>query len=561
MKTLLSLFLVLAICGFLSAQTVLDVPATDEGGNPIINALTKYVVADTNANGEQLHDIYKLERGKTYFYNESPVFQNPITLVADEPGTTDETKPPKILLTTDDAGETPYEHCITTFANLTIKNVAFTTTTIDESYSWANAILLQKDGLRIHLEGCYFELIGWGMLESAVDNTVFILDKCHVRNGTVIPSGDEWCPFFMEIDIGTIDSVIVRNCTFFNLQGSVINIEQQNLVNYLLFDHNTMVNIVKGFSTEINAHLNSTFTNNIFYNVTVHGSLIADVEGGGGDHVPAAVMTVDTLISNEPGADPSTFVMNEADRIMTVKNNAYFFSQEVTDYWADYADSLMPNPWMDTRTQAMFDNDADWPKFEEENNVNVDPGFVNFGGTGDMVKQMRAHRDGGAFGFWGWDPDSVIYPDVHWAFLQWPLPEDFSYSANIPSTDGFHVGSLVYYPTELAQYEENNTSVEKGKTANKPQKFTLEQNYPNPFNPVTTINYTLNVSGDMSLVVYNMLGQKIKTLVNSSKMAAGNHSIKWDGTNDAGRQVSNGVYLYKLETGTEKSIRKMTLLR
>jgi hypothetical protein len=560
MKKLIFLIFVLAISSLVSAQTVLVVPATDESGNPIINALTKYVVADTNANGEQLHDIYKLERGKTYFYNESPVFQNPITLIADEPGTTDETKPPKILITADDAGEIPYEHCITTFADLTIKNIAFTTTSIDESYSWANAILLQSDGLRIKLEGCHFELIGWGMLEAAVENTVFILDKCHIRNGTVIPDGDEWCPFFMEVDVGSLDSVIVRNCTFFNLQGSVINIEQQNLVKYLLFDHNTMVNIVKGFSTEINAHLNSTFTNNIFYNVTVHGSLIADVEGGGGDHVPAAVITVDTLISNEPGADPSTFVMAEADRIMTVKNNVYFTSPEVTAYWTEFADSLLPNPWMDARTQAMFDNNTDWPNFVEENNVNVDPGFVNFGGTKGMVAQMRNHRNGEAFGFWGWDPDSAMYPDVHWAFLQWPLPEDFSYSANLTSTDGFHVGSLEYYPNELAQYEAL-TAVKDGKIDNVPQKFSLEQNYPNPFNPVTTINYTLNASGDVKLIVYNMLGQKIKTLVNNSQMAAGNHQITWEGTNDLGQQVSNGIYFYKLQTGSNAQIRKMMFLK
>ncbi len=288
---------------------------------------------------------------------------------------------------------------------------------------------------------------------------------------------------------------------------------------------------------------------------------MTNVEGGGGDHVPAAVMTVDTLISNEPGADPSTFVMAEADRKMTVKNNVYFFSPEVTAYWTDYADSLLPNPWMDSRTQAMFDNDAVWPNFVEENNANIDPGFVNFGGTEGMVAQMRNHRDGNEFGFWGWDPDSAIYPDVHWAFLQWPLPEDFSYSANLTSTDGFHVGSLEYYPEELAQYEANLTAVKDDNIDYVPQKFSLDQNYPNPFNPVTTINYTLKESGAVDLIVFNMLGQKIKTLVNRSQMVAGNHQVTWDGTNDLGQPVSNGIYFYKLQVGTVSKIRKMALLK
>ena len=555
MKTLRVLFLTLAICGLVSAQTVLEIPAAEADGTPIINALTKYVVADTNANGEQLHDIYKLERGKTYFYNESPVFNNPIILIADEPGDTDETKPPKILITQDDAGETPYEHCITTFADLTVKNIAFSTTAIDESYSWANVILLQSDGLRINLVGCYFELSGWGMLEAAVDNTVFILDKCHLRNGTVIPSGDEWCPFFMEVDVGTIDSVIVRNCTFFNLQGSVINIEQQNLVKYLLFDHNTMVNIVKGFSTEINAHLNSTFTNNIFYNTTVHGSLIEDVQTGAGDHVPAAVMTVDTLISNEPGADPGSFVMAEADRIMTVKNNAYFFSQGVTDYWADYAATLMPNPWMDTRTQAMFDNDAEWPNFVAENNVNIDPEFTNFGGTDEMVAMMRQHREGGTFGFWGWDPDSALYPDVHWAFLQWPLPEDFSYTADITSTDGIHVGSLIYYPDELAQYEAI-TGIGDNDISIIPQKFTLEQNYPNPFNPTTNIRFRLSTAGEISLKIYNVNGQLVRTVIDKAVTPSGTYTYELDM-----RDLASGIYFYQLQKGNETLTKKLTLMK
>ena len=98
MKKILSIILTFVLSGFTLGQSVLEVPAADDQGNPIINALIQYVVADTNEAGQQLHDIYKLQRGKTYFYNQSPVFKNPITLIADEPGTTDETKPPKIII-------------------------------------------------------------------------------------------------------------------------------------------------------------------------------------------------------------------------------------------------------------------------------------------------------------------------------------------------------------------------------------------------------------------------------------------------------------------------------
>lgn len=557
MKKLITVLLVCSLAGFASAQNVLDVPALDGEGNLIVNALIQFVVADTNADGEQLHDAYRLERGKTYLYNQSPVFKNPITLFADPPGDTDDTKPPKIMLTTDDQGAAPYEHCITTFADLTVKNIAFSSMTADYGYSWANAILLQADGLTIHLEGCHFTLTGWGMIEANVNNTTFVFDKCHVRNGTVCGSGDEWCPFFFEINTGSAESLIVRNSTFFNLQGSVINIETQNLIKELIFDHNTLVNVVKGFSSAIHAHTNSTVTNNIFYNVAPHSQLneqIADIE----DAVQNSVINADTLVSNLPNAPPEmTFYMAEEDRTFHLKNNAYFWTQDVKDYWADYAAAdLAPQVWMNTRAQAMFDDDVGYPNFVAENNVEIDPNFTNFGGTEAMVANMRAHRDGGAFGFWGWDPDSVDFPNLHWAILQWPLPEDFSYTADIPSTDGYHVGSLMYYPTELAQYEAGLTGIGDEKVATIPHRFTLDQNYPNPFNPTTNIRFKLDTAGKVSLKIYNVSGQLVKTVVDQTKIQAGVHTYQVNMSD-----LSNGVYFYQLQKGSETLTKKLTLMK
>ncbi len=552
MKKLMLLLLSLALASIAIGQTIQEVPANDATGAPIINAIIQYVVADTNSSGEQLHDIYRLERGKTYFYNQSPVFKNPITLVADEPGTTDATKPPLLLITTDDAGEIPYEHCFTTFADLTLKNIAMKTISIENGYSWANAILLQSDDLRIVLENCYFELIGWGMIEAAVNNTVFILDRCHVRNGTVIPDGDEWVPFFLELDTGTADSLVMRNNTFFNLQGSIINVAEQNPINNFIFDHNTCVNVVKGFTTAIHAHLNSRITNNIFYNGSTSGDLHANVESSE-DQNFNGIITVDTLLSNEPDApDSLEHIMDEADRKLVVKNNAYFFSQGVKDHWLAFADSIEAPKWMNTREVNMFADNAAYPNFVEENNVEIDPVFANFGGTDDMVAQLNNHRANGTFGFWGWDPDSVDYPEIHWAFLQWPLPEDFSHSASIASTDGFHVGSLVYYPSELADYiltdvDENTNGV--------PSDFSLGQNYPNPFNPTTVINFSIPQSGFVTLKVFNVLGEEVAELVNNMK-SAGNYNVSFDASN-----LTSGMYIYQIQSNNYTATKKMMLIK
>jgi hypothetical protein len=91
-------------------------------------------------------------------------------------------------------------------------------------------------------------------------------------------------------------------------------------------------------------------------------------------------------------------------------------------------------------------------------------------------------------------------------------------------------------------------------------KFELGQNYPNPFNPVTHIDYQLSQAANVEMVVFNSLGQKIKLLVNQ-KVAAGQHTISWDGTNDAGQLVASGTYFYKVVAGDFVKINKMVLLK
>jgi len=96
-----------------------------------------------------------------------------------------------------------------------------------------------------------------------------------------------------------------------------------------------------------------------------------------------------------------------------------------------------------------------------------------------------------------------------------------------------------------------------------PSKFSLHQNYPNPFNPNTTIRYEIPGSSQTtltSLVVYNQLGQKVKTLISESQ-GPGSYEINWDGSNDGDRSVSSGIYFYKLNHGEFRSSRKMLLIR
>jgi PKD repeat protein len=93
-----------------------------------------------------------------------------------------------------------------------------------------------------------------------------------------------------------------------------------------------------------------------------------------------------------------------------------------------------------------------------------------------------------------------------------------------------------------------------------PERYSLSQNYPNPFNPNTIISFELPKAGNVELSVYNLLGQKVATLVNSYH-DAGIYETEWDGTDDSGNRVSSGVYLYRLNAGDFVETKKMILTK
>jgi hypothetical protein len=92
------------------------------------------------------------------------------------------------------------------------------------------------------------------------------------------------------------------------------------------------------------------------------------------------------------------------------------------------------------------------------------------------------------------------------------------------------------------------------------RNYRLYQNYPNPFNPSTVIEYQLSAQSKTNLSIYNLLGERIRTLINREQ-SAGRYSVEWDARDDNGNKVSSGVYYYRLETGNYTEMRKMIYLR
>ena len=116
---------------------------------------------------------------------------------------------------------------------------------------------------------------------------------------------------------------------------------------------------------------------------------------------------------------------------------------------------------------------------------------------------------------------------------------------------------LVFDPSQLAN--QLTGSVLDIQTT--PTEFALLQNFPNPFNPDTTIGYELAESADVTLQIYNVVGQVVRTLMAAEPQSVGRYQVRWDGMDDRGMPVSSGIYFYQISAGKFQDVRKLMLLK
>jgi hypothetical protein len=133
-----------------------------------------------------------------------------------------------------------------------------------------------------------------------------------------------------------------------------------------------------------------------------------------------------------------------------------------------------------------------------------------------------------------------------WAF-DVKVDKEYIYIADLASLIRFRYSYSVGFSENTAQYIT-------------PSNFKLHQNYPNPFNSTTNIEFSLPGRSNVQINVFNILGQKVKTIINQEK-SVGRYSIQWDGTNSYGSAVASGIYFYQIKTDDYSEARKMILLK
>lgn len=119
-----------------------------------------------------------------------------------------------------------------------------------------------------------------------------------------------------------------------------------------------------------------------------------------------------------------------------------------------------------------------------------------------------------------------------------------------PTADGFNVNYFEFTLVATAVLSDEP-----------PERGALHPCYPNPFNPVTTISYDLQERVPVTLVIYDVTGRRVKTMIEAEAVDAGRHDLVWDGRDDSGRVVAAGVYFYRLEAGGYSKTRKMVMAK
>jgi hypothetical protein len=213
-----------------------------------------------------------------------------------------------------------------------------------------------------------------------------------------------------------------------------------------------------------------------------------------------------------------------------------------------------------TVAQPNWEARPEWLEgLEERRHYRAEPGDVNKDGLPDLVfgepdGTLKFYENIGTSATPKWRFVSEAFTEVSVDSAAAPALGDLDGDSDLDLVIGDIDGNTTYYRNEII------TGVKLGISAGR-QNFSLFQNYPNPFNPETTIAYELAQVGHVQFTIYNLLGQRVRTLVDGW-MPAGNHSVSWDGRGERGAMgVASGVYVYELKIGENVLRRKMLLLR
>jgi hypothetical protein len=567
------------------------VPPTPAGN------LNNVVNGDTLAGGVRAHPdrVYKLRRGTVYQVTQPMKINGSIIVIAND--TTGNVRPPVLApaILADNSSIDHYFEFLGRGGKASLSHLYLLSFRADQApLGWSDAIRIYADSVTLKMRGCVLDGFSSAGIVTSAQWTKEDIQDCVFRNH--MHPGGAWFggqPIMAGSPLAC-DTVKIINNTFFANNSYLFSIRGYDV--HSVFNHNTLVyGTVNPFLTR--QAVNIYIKNNLFYAMHAMGGNPAHVIGSwflnwpdttasgilmhrwheDYNAIPASQITgPEVYVDSAHGVTAG--MLDPAKRVIQVNNNDYWFPSKLTSFYTAYNDSttLFDSVDLNNGTKAWMKRTLIPAKFATNylnyavahyasaktnigGTLNLDPGFTDVN-VNKHIDTLIAFVNRISTGTLTSDPwyfrPSALYPPV------WPLPENLAYtnaSLQTAGTDGYAIGDLNWFPSQKAAFlAANLTSVQPASTV--PGEFQLSQNFPNPFNPTTQISYTLPVNTQMTLQVFNALGQLVKTLENG-QMAAGKYTATWNGTNEAGSVVASGMYFYRLSTPSFTSTMKMLLLK
>jgi len=612
-------FAVLVVAAFLgmianlSAQQVLTPdtlvisPLPPGNVNDVING-------DTLAGGIRAHPnrVYELKRGLVYQVSAPMAINGSITIM--DSGSAN-TRPPVLApqILTDNSSAQQFFYLNGKGSTVTMKNIYITAFRSDgKVYGWDDGVDINADSVKFTLEGDVFD--GWNHTGLQLNGQwcKMLVTDCVFRNeihssawfggGSFLSNGS----VNMDTTLFVNNTIFCNNSYLFSVRGYCPN---------AVFSHNTVVYSCED-PFLVQTAQNIRMDNNLLYGVHSDGGVPGYVINSWPDNFPDTAATgiiqlqihdttsawyvlwgdTTSELINGPevyigtggtgNATVTTSMVDPAKRFYDLRNNDYFWPQALYTFAQQYNDTVktmdtvqVPDGigpygeknayllnrfylpvWMTGYSRYVIGQMMkDGAHVDTSGNMNLDPQF-----SSDIQAQINpllnyvgkiasGYPNGGPDSSWYYT-GGAFYPPT------WPLPENLAYQNTAllhAGTDGFALGDLDWFPDQKAAWlAAGGLALGIHKVPDVlPSKFDLSNNYPNPFNPSTSIRVSLVKSGDMSLRIYNLLGQLVK-VVDQGYKPAGEYIY-----NVAMDNFASGVYFYTLQQGPNMMTKKMILLK
>ncbi len=525
------------------------------GGNQVY--LNDQILGDTLAGGARRDSncTYILQRNSLYYLNRSiNNSQWPLIIQAQDTAG----RRPVILMDTQPGTSRPPGTFSTMSGNLQLTNLIISgyNELVPSNLGGLQGGLfnLASAGYNIIIDSCLFTNVNGQHIRTGsaahivkVTNTVFAnmgyLGTSNLGAGKGIDFRDV-----------SVDSAILVNNTFVNAQDRIIrHYNSTGFLNYLVFDHNTIVNSMSYHGMLSLGHIGTRaiLTNNLLVDAFALGAGDTDIVrqqefSDSRELDDFGLWRMSWLIANPDSGIATNWTIARNYYSVSDSQQAFFAWGDANPIVAN--PPLIPGPALTHFIAGKLGADSSLAFQQQNVALNNIPDL--------MMNMLRWYRtpfnavDSGA----GKSKQKTYFTakdDFDRRSYQYFRDTlDCRYSTSSPlytaGSGGTPVGSLTWW---------NMTPTGVAAGPDVPMQFALNQNYPNPFNPSTKISFTLGKSAYTTLTVYNILGQRVATLL-AGAMNAGSHEVTFDA-----RTLSSGVYFYRLESGAQVAVKKMMLVK